>query len=240
MSNGLPNIPPYGGEYVRLSDIKKKAQFSFNKGNYDDALALYNEVLEISPADDEALNGKGLTLLKLGRETEARQMHAIIQQIRQSPGTGSGPGPSRSRYTTPPAASSYTSTKYHHHEEKNPLVAALCSVLIPGLGQVYNGELGKGVVICALSLVGIIFLLVPGLMVWMYGAFTAYTVAGKINSGKYPYQPTSIMEMLIFAILAIIMIFIAIVVGVYLLSVLLSGMAETWFPNPFEASGIPK
>jgi TM2 domain-containing membrane protein YozV len=46
-------------------------------------------------------------------------------------------------------------------------VAALCSALIPGLGQVYNGELWKGITICALTLTGIIFLVIPGLMVWM-------------------------------------------------------------------------
>jgi hypothetical protein len=36
------------------------------------------------------------------------------------------------------------------------------------------------------------------------------------------------------------MIILAIMVAMYFLSVLLYGIAETWFPNPFEASGIPR
>lgn len=31
-------------------------------------------------------------------------------------------------------------------EEKSPVVAALLSLLIPGLGQLYNGEVTKGIV----------------------------------------------------------------------------------------------
>lgn len=31
-------------------------------------------------------------------------------------------------------------------EDKNPVVAALLSLLIPGLGQLYNGEVTKGIV----------------------------------------------------------------------------------------------
>src|SRR6185503_9954273 len=32
------------------------------------------------------------------------------------------------------------------HEDRNPVVAALLSLLIPGLGQAYNGEMTKAIV----------------------------------------------------------------------------------------------
>jgi len=58
-----------------------------DQGKYDEALALFNQVLEVNPSDPEALNGKGLTLLKLGREDEARQVYAFIRQNQHAPGT---------------------------------------------------------------------------------------------------------------------------------------------------------
>jgi tetratricopeptide (TPR) repeat protein len=228
-----------GGRYERLADQKKKAQLCFSQGNYDEALALYNRALEVSPADIEALNGKGLILLKLGREKEARRVYALIQQIQQAPGTGSGQGFFRPKYSTFPADSSYTTAKYQYQGEKNPVIAACCSAAIPGLGQVYNGELWKGIIVFALTLMGIVFLLIPGLMVWMFGVFSAYTTAGKMNSGEYPSRPASYREMLIFAVAAMIIIIIALMVALFLLSVLLAGIAGTRFPNPFEGSGVP-
>ena len=61
---------------------------------------------------------------------------------------------------------------------KTPIVAALLSFLIPGVGQFYNGDMKKGALILAGALIvgpltaGVVFV---GL--WIYGMYDAYQVA---------------------------------------------------------------
>lgn len=58
--------------------------------------------------------------------------------------------------------------------KRSPIVAALWS-FIPGIGQVYNGQVIKGVIIFLTS-----WLIIP----WLYGIWDAYIVAKKINKGE--------------------------------------------------------
>lgn len=69
-------------------------------------------------------------------------------------------------------------------EGGNPFVAALASVLVPGLGQLYNREPKKGIVIFAASVVAAFsFLALVGFVlypaVWLYAIYDAYTVADR-------------------------------------------------------------
>lgn len=73
-------------------------------------------------------------------------------------------------------------------ETRKPAISAILSALVPGLGQIYNGETAKGLlfllaaVILFLSigyLVGIV--LYP--VFWVYAVYDAYHCAKKINSG---------------------------------------------------------
>ncbi len=70
--------------------------------------------------------------------------------------------------------------------EKNPGFAAVFSFVIPGMGQVYNGEFAKAfgfilatVIGAALShaIVGL-FLLIPA---WIWGIIDAYSSAERIS-----------------------------------------------------------
>jgi Tfp pilus assembly protein PilE len=54
---------------------------------------------------------------------------------------------------------------------RNPLLAAMLS-LVPGVGQVFNGEASKGIVIFLTS-----WLIIP----WIYGIYDAYQTALRIN-----------------------------------------------------------
>lgn len=74
-------------------------------------------------------------------------------------------------------------------QEKNPGVAAVLSALWIGLGQIYNGEVLKGLlfmvfgVIALLSIIVLIgFILAP--LFWIYNIFDAYTTAKEINAGR--------------------------------------------------------
>jgi hypothetical protein len=62
-----------------------------------------------------------------------------------------------------------------HHHQHSPLTALLFGLLVPGLGQLYNGDYLKAVII---FLTG--WLLLP----WVYGLFDAVPVAQEIAEGK--------------------------------------------------------
>jgi TM2 domain-containing membrane protein YozV len=65
---------------------------------------------------------------------------------------------------------------YYEQKQKNPGLAAVASFLIPGLGQIWLGRIGRGIVILLLC-----WLIVP----YIYGIYDAYNIAKKYNSMLY-------------------------------------------------------
>jgi len=83
---------------------------------------------------------------------------------------------------------------------KNSGLAAILSFLIPGLGQMYNGEIGKGVMIIIVQVVNIALMAIiigfitgPTVMIW--AIYDAYKTAERINQqymqqvANMGYQP---------------------------------------------------
>lgn len=73
-----------------------------------------------------------------------------------------------------------------YREMKSSGIAVILSFFIPGLGQIYNGQIGKGILfiiigfILALSMIVLIgFLLYP--IFWIYNMYDAYKTAERIN-----------------------------------------------------------
>lgn len=66
--------------------------------------------------------------------------------------------------------------------DRNPVIAALLSFIIAGAGQIYNGQIGKGVLIFLTA-----WLVIP----WIYGIFDAYNTAKRINSGEMVTEAAS-------------------------------------------------
>lgn len=73
-----------------------------------------------------------------------------------------------------------------HREMKSSGIAVILSFFIPGLGQIYNGQIGKGILfiiigfILALSMIVLIgFVLYP--IFWIYNMYDAYKTAEGIN-----------------------------------------------------------
>ena len=69
---------------------------------------------------------------------------------------------------------------------KNPGLAAVFSFFYMGLGQIYNGQIGKGIAfLVAYSVSWLLILVVVGLIttpiLWIYGMYDAYKSAEKIN-----------------------------------------------------------
>jgi TM2 domain-containing membrane protein YozV len=74
-------------------------------------------------------------------------------------------------------------------EIKSEGIAAIASFIVPGLGQIYCGEIGRGIMIligffisCFLILILIGFILAP--ILWIWNIYDAYTLAQKINIGE--------------------------------------------------------
>lgn len=70
---------------------------------------------------------------------------------------------------------------------KNSGLAAVLSFFFTGLGQIYNGQIGKGVVFIIIQIinVGLMFILIGFLtypIVWIWGMVDAYKTAEKLNA----------------------------------------------------------
>jgi TM2 domain-containing membrane protein YozV len=76
-----------------------------------------------------------------------------------------------------------------HVEKKSTGIAAVLSFLIPGLGQIYNGQIGKGILFI---IVGVILFLTIFIFIgiilyplfWIFNIYDAYNTAKQINAGK--------------------------------------------------------
>jgi TM2 domain-containing membrane protein YozV len=73
--------------------------------------------------------------------------------------------------------------------KKEPLFSLVLSFLLPGLGQIYNGQTNRGLIfiICTIAswlltaaCIGIFIFL----GIWVYAMYDAYTVAQQINRGE--------------------------------------------------------
>jgi TM2 domain-containing membrane protein YozV len=103
---------------------------------------------------------------------------------------------------TSSSASSYSGTAQAPVNRKEPIFSLALSFLgyflfgIIGLGQIYNGQLKKGIILTLanwvlLCLIGILVWFVIGfciipvqLILWLYAMYDAYVVAEKINRGE--------------------------------------------------------
>ena len=117
--------------------------------------------------------------------------------------------------------------KYGLKMQKNPQIAVFCSSLIPGLGQVYNGETLKGFVFLLGTLLGLFFILIPGLVVWIYSMYDAHITAGKMNEGTLKSRPMQPAYMVLFVVAAV---FLAIVVVVAITLIVISSMLTQLSP----------
>lgn len=113
-----------------------------------------------------------------------RSTNRALSELGGAEGCSRGICPNRGvRIVTTPEA---------NRQEKNPRMAAVASIVLPGLGQIYNGETRKGV---PLIIVAVLFLYVIitnrtilseiadflYLVLLLYAAYDAYSKANEIN-----------------------------------------------------------
>jgi len=92
-------------------------------------------------------------------------------------------------------------------KKKNPVMAAGLSLLFNGLGQAYNGQFAKGVLVLLASLFGLFIMIVPGIVIWLWGGYDAYRTAKWMNEGLVPYRETSMMMIAAFMVVWAVVIF---------------------------------
>lgn len=69
---------------------------------------------------------------------------------------------------------------------KNAGLAAILSFFISGLGQIYNGQIGKGLIIIVVQVVNALLIsvfigIITGGAVWIWAMYDAYQTAQAIN-----------------------------------------------------------
>ena len=75
---------------------------------------------------------------------------------------------------------------------RNPILAAVLSVIVAGLGQIYNGQIGKGIIFIVLQLINtaLTFVLIGWILmpiVGLWATVDAYLVAER-NNERYGFR----------------------------------------------------
>jgi len=76
-----------------------------------------------------------------------------------------------------------------HAKIKSELLAAILSILLPGLGQVYNSHIMKGIlaILLAITLIALFSLswltAIAYITLWYWSIFDAHDTARRINQG---------------------------------------------------------
>ena len=91
-------------------------------------------------------------------------------------------------------------------KEKSTFVAIILSFFFTGAGQVYNGQLKKGLLMMIVLWIGSILIL-PGLVIWVYAMYDAYKEAEKMNKGEIPFAEATAKDAVIFIIAYFIIVF---------------------------------
>jgi len=105
--------------------------------------------------------------------------------------------------------------------EKSAGIAAILSFFFTGSGQVYNGNLGKGIGILIGAIIGYFIFVIPGVIIWIYGVYDAYSTAQKMNKGEIPYVETRMGQVIGFIIVEIIIIaIVAVVIAAFIFSMM--------------------
>lgn len=81
------------------------------------------------------------------------------------------------------------SSKQTYVKRKEPILSLILSFFIPGLGQIYNGQATKGIVLIIAAVISVVLATVcigglTYLLVWLYAMFDAYVTAERINKGE--------------------------------------------------------
>ena len=67
-------------------------------------------------------------------------------------------------------------------DKKDKTLAGVLSLLIPGLGQVYAGKVGRGIAWFIAVGIGYMLFVIPGVILWVVNIWDAVDIVKKQNS----------------------------------------------------------
>lgn len=97
--------------------------------------------------------------------------------------------------------------------QKNAVLAAIASLLWSGMGQVYNGNLLKGFAFFIGVLIGSLLMVIPGIIIWIFGIYDAYKTANQMNTGEIPYVEHKMSQIIIFVLGSLVVLAIYFILG---------------------------
>lgn len=198
----------------KVISLKEDGNTFYKQGSFDKALKCYDEALVLDPNNTALLNNKGMALRRLGRTDEADECNRNRQVIlSNTPDSGeiSGGTPSPGVNISPvirgtTSSSSDTNGASAPKATKNPILAAILSLIWPGLGQAYNGQYGKALLVILVELGGIALFFIPTLIAWIFSVVDAYLVSTRMVKGEIPLVKKSNAYLVVFAIVPILLI----------------------------------
>ncbi|WNY24349.1 hypothetical protein MmiHf6_16800 [Methanimicrococcus hongohii] len=126
-------------------------------------------------------------------QTESTSSESYSNENYQSSGQHSGQTYNENRTYARPDNVVYV-------KEKSTFVSIILSFIFPGAGQVYNGNLKKGIYMMIGFWIGLFVFVFPGIIVWVYNMYDAYQDAEKINRGELPFIDPTAKDAVIYAI----------------------------------------
>lgn len=203
---------------------KKSGDELFKEGKYEEAIKKYEEAVKINPNYTEAWNNLGFTYFKLGKIEESKKIKDLLNEIKINPSKINRPPKNNSQQTNPIKTVIDNPIENENPPNiKSPRLAALLSVLFPGTGHVYDGLSKKGFLVLIGTIIGTIFLIIPGIAVWIYGIYDSYRTAKRVNSGEIPNKPMNIFHLGIYFVFYVI----GIIVILAVIATMVSGMTTT-------------
>jgi tetratricopeptide (TPR) repeat protein len=199
---------------------KSTGNFFFKQKDYQNALKCYETAVEIDNRNTDALNNIAVTYRVIGRMEDARlitdylkeqesqrlETHneaELLSPVRSpTPVLATVPDePFGRRNIYAGVAPPYSSSP--SKERKRPGLALVLAIFFGGAGQVYNGHLVKGLALFFCQIGGALFFIIPGLVVWVYAVYDAYSTSNRMNLGHIPFKKASLMDWIIYVVVAV-------------------------------------
>jgi hypothetical protein len=91
-------------------------------------------------------------------------------------------------------------------EKKNPVLSGVLSLIWPGLGQAYNGEYVKAVIIAIVELAGFAYrpVVLVSVIAIIIGMADAYRISKNMNIGNIPFRETGLLNLIGYIIVVLV------------------------------------
>ncbi|MCS7252847.1 MAG: tetratricopeptide repeat protein [Armatimonadota bacterium] len=151
---------------AEIRNLLLRANVERTRGNYQRALELVKRAYELAPDNPQVLELYGDILRARGRLKEALEMYqAALQKVHHKPSVEEKIASLTLELSEIARQEELRAWLREHPEHrpraKNPTLAVLASMMIPGAGQVYNGDFVKGFALFGVSLLSFAGWLTP-------------------------------------------------------------------------------